>query len=284
MLAPNVTRQRRLAAGVCLNCGKEPLVNKTLGALCREQQNEAHRQKRLAEVAQRTPKACLHCGVVYGVDYKPKGGKPKKFCSRACNEQYKADANKAITAAKPLPSCVVCGAACPRSVRGRTVAVCSDTCRLARPSWYEQNKLTHLPKIRQQRFRERSLRPERECPECKDMFVPVQGNRKYCSAKCTRKVNKRIGKRVRRARKRNVPYESVDSMVVFARDGWRCQLCGCQTPKRYQGQMRPEAPELDHIIPLSLGGHHTYENTQCACRECNGKKSNKIQGQLRLCG
>lgn len=32
---------------------------------------------------------------------------------------------------------------------------------------------------------------------------------------------------------------------------------------------------LDHIVPISKGGPHTYSNTQCLCRDCNLKKSDK---------
>ena len=62
---------------------------------------------------------------------------------------------------------------------------------------------------------------------------------------------------------------------VFYRDGWRCQLCGCSSPKRLRGTYHPSAPELDHIKPLSKGGEHTMENTQLLCRSCNAMKSDK---------
>lgn len=34
--------------------------------------------------------------------------------------------------------------------------------------------------------------------------------------------------------------------------------------------------EIDHIIPLSKGGHHSIENLQLLCRKCNRSKGNKI--------
>ena len=71
-------------------------------------------------------------------------------------------------------------------------------------------------------------------------------------------------------------------MVVLARDGWRCKLCGKRTPKRLRGTTHPDAPEIDHIIPLALGGAHSYANTQCSCRDCNGKKGARVlPGLLR---
>jgi len=47
---------------------------------------------------------------------------------------------------------------------------------------------------------------------------------------------------------------------VFARDGHRCQYCGVQ------------AENIDHVIPRSRGGTHTWENVVAACRRCNAAK------------
>ncbi len=47
------------------------------------------------------------------------------------------------------------------------------------------------------------------------------------------------------------------------------------------------AGTIDHIIPLSQGGEHSYKNTQLACFECNCKKGDRgIPGgeQLRTFG
>lgn len=70
-----------------------------------------------------------------------------------------------------------------------------------------------------------------------------------------------------------VEVESVNPIVVFERDKWTCQECGIKTPRKLRGAMVPNAPELDHIMPISLGGAHSYMNTQCLCRKCNGAKS-----------
>jgi len=61
-------------------------------------------------------------------------------------------------------------------------------------------------------------------------------------------------------------------------------MCGTKTPQRLRGTLNKKAPELDHIVPMSKGGAHSYMNTQCLCRACNGAKSNEVIGQLRLVG
>jgi 5-methylcytosine-specific restriction endonuclease McrA len=81
-----------------------------------------------------------------------------------------------------------------------------------------------------------------------------------------------------------VHYEQVDPFKVFDRDKWQCQLCGVKTPKVKRGTNDSNAPELDHILPIAKGGAHTYLNTQCACRKCNMKKSDKPMGQMLMIG
>lgn len=49
--------------------------------------------------------------------------------------------------------------------------------------------------------------------------------------------------------------------AVFARDGNRCQYCG------------RSAECLDHVIPRSKGGTHTWENVVACCRTCNVRKA-----------
>ena len=71
---------------------------------------------------------------------------------------------------------------------------------------------------------------------------------------------------------------------VFKRDGWKCQLCGKKLKPKDRGKFIDNAPELDHIIPWAKGGEHSYRNTQCTCRKCNGDKNDKELGQLRMFG
>ena len=72
-----------------------------------------------------------------------------------------------------------------------------------------------------------------------------------------------------------VPYRSrapLSRRGVFARDDHRCQYCN-----------RP-AENLDHVIPRSRGGEHSWENVVAACRPCNARKENRYlhETDLRL--
>jgi len=91
----------------------------------------------------------------------------------------------------------------------------------------------------------------------------------------------RYGTYRKRARYFGVEYEHIDRLSIFVRDKNKCQLCG----RRIQviNKNKDNAAHLDHIIPLSQGGHHIESNVQALCRKCNVKKHNKMTGQLRLC-
>ena len=102
-----------------------------------------------------------------------------------------------------------------------------------------------------------------------------------CKAESERRA-KRAAKARRRAAKRGSRCERFDPIEVLERDGWRCQLCGVRTPRRLRGTLAPRAPELDHVIPLAVGGEHSRANTQCACRACNNAKGARPLGQLLL--
>jgi len=72
---------------------------------------------------------------------------------------------------------------------------------------------------------------------------------------------------VRLVRYVKVPYNyrvAVNRRTVFARDGGKCQYCGAS------------AENLDHVIPRSRGGPHTWENVVAACRPCNTSKEDRL--------
>lgn len=152
---------------------------------------------------------------------------------------------------------------------------CSDECRKRRA-----NNQAHTYN------KSKKLLKARPCKECGIMFTPEYGDmrRIYCSNLCLTKYFRRIRRSKERARLKDVFIEGVDPIKVFGRDSWRCQLCGKKLKRKDRGTIKDNAPELDHIVPLSKGGEHSYRNTQCACRKCNELKLDKEQGQIRLFG
>ena len=55
--------------------------------------------------------------------------------------------------------------------------------------------------------------------------------------------------------------EPVSHPVVAERDGWRCAIC--------RRRVTRETWSLDHVVPLSKGGAHTYANVVLAHKRCN---------------
>lgn len=71
---------------------------------------------------------------------------------------------------------------------------------------------------------------------------------------------------------------------LYARDGGRCHLCGKRVPPAAKYPDRRSA-SIDHIVPVSEGGEHSYRNTALAHLGCNLAKSARPVGeQLRLIG
>ena len=90
--------------------------------------------------------------------------------------------------------------------------------------------------------------------------------------------------RKKRARKRETQVEPINEKIVYLRDGWICQICHKRVDKKLK-HPNPMSQTLDHIIPLSKGGTHTYNNVQLAHWRCNISKQNNVlpQGeQLRI--
>lgn len=64
-----------------------------------------------------------------------------------------------------------------------------------------------------------------------------------------------------------IPYKQIilTRKNILLRDSFQCQYCG-----------KTDHPlTIDHIVPRSRGGEHTWENLITACSRCNSKKGNK---------
>lgn len=261
--------------GKCGDCGAEvtPPRCGNMPKRCRSC-TKRHDRRRRAKVYYKVDHVCRGCGATF----RPKKSDRTSYCSKTCKG---ADRTRNRTtwpfSSVHFTNCRQCSG----DFAARTSArYCSDPCRdQGNRSAYELAKAAIIPE-----------RLPIACPCCHAEFVPQRG-RKFCSMKCSRLVSRRVrrkrvggNKHRHRARKYGVTYEPVDPIRVMERDGWRCQECRRSTPKSLRGTFQPRAPEMDHIIPISKGGPHTYLNTRCLCRECNAAKSDQVGGQLLLFG
>lgn len=115
---------------------------------------------------------------------------------------------------------------------------------------------------------------------------------KYCSVECKKDLilkNKKLErykyrhkyKRIKEdkqwAKKYGNKYEPINRKIVYLKHKYICTSCGvkCIHPNK-DNYNQSNAATLDHIIPKSKGGSHTYDNVTLLCRSCNTMKSDKI--------
>ena len=88
-------------------------------------------------------------------------------------------------------------------------------------------------------------------------------------------LKKRTASQRRRALKRLAFIEAIDNLQVFIKANWGCGVCN----KLVDSQLRwpnPDSASLDHIVPLVLGGKHSYANVQLAHLRCNLSKGGSL--------
>ena len=76
---------------------------------------------------------------------------------------------------------------------------------------------------------------------------------------------------VRLTRYVRVPYPvqvPLSRRAVFTRDGSTCVYCG------------GSATSIDHVVPRSRGGTHTWDNVVAACRRCNHTKADRSLAEM----
>ena len=261
----------------CLQCGGK-LTKKWQAKYCSRECMWKYQRKRRAEASEaKRSRVCEMCGkefIMHNPSGKARRGEVRegRFCSKRCKGEWVS--KQAMVGRSPKTErrwiCVICGS----EMRSYGV-YCSDECRkesARRKSFDRSSAKKELKKI--------------ICKECGNQFIPEYGNKKrlFCSTECCGKNARRCRRQKERARLRNAKIEIVNATEIFIRDGWKCQLCGKKLKPKHRGTYRDDAPELDHIIPLSMGGDHSRNNTQCACRKCNSEKGGVERGQMRIFG
>lgn len=63
----------------------------------------------------------------------------------------------------------------------------------------------------------------------------------------------------------------VNRREVFRRDNHTCQYCG-----------RTKHLTLDHVIPRSRNGQHSWDNVVTACEKCNSKKGDRLLHEIGM--
>lgn len=193
-----------------------------------------------------THKTCLKCG-------EPKTGSHRSYCRR-CSNEYR----RAHTAGELAPiqarNCDGCGVLYMPQARLRSkycTRKCKDNAKDAR--------------VAKQLLAVKAQQP-RTCPHCGNA-VPVsnRAKSKFCSAACSKEahhLNKNLGRL------------GFVRAQIGERDNWTCRICRKPVDRsvRYPDS---RSASLDHIIPVSRGGKHTFENLRISHLGCNIVRGNR---------
>lgn len=84
----------------------------------------------------------------------------------------------------------------------------------------------------------------------------------------------------RRARKIGAEVEDFTNAEIFERDRWVCGICETSVEPSLSWPA-PKSASLDHVLPLSKGGNHTRANTRLAHLDCNVRRGNRAESEIR---
>jgi excisionase family DNA binding protein len=166
----------------------------------------------------------------------------------------------------PSDKCHECHRAYNRSLRERDAARAGRSC----PTAEERHRRSMERKAQRRAKYEAWLAAERARPkqtheEMIRRSVARQRERYNSDPEYKAKIK---AKKIKRKRAIEGAFiEPVNHMAVAERDRWLCGICG--------GVVTRETWSLDHVVPLSKGGEHSYANVTLAHRRCNSARGNR---------
>lgn len=237
---------------------------------------------------------CEYCGN----EFTPRR-KDNVYCSKRCKDNTSKVRRGISPVAEKIKICATCGKefttvydrrlyCCDRCQkkhndhkyvgRGKTGLTIKEYFEKRKRDAEERNVAREREKIR---YRETHT-VQRECVWCGGIYYCIdRESRKTCSKECSKKYAHH--KRDKRIPKEQIVDKDITIKKLFKRDGGVCYLCGgvCDfndwavsvTGAKYPGD---RYPEIEHVIPVSRGGLHAWDNVRLACHKCNQNKSDDI--------
>lgn len=213
---------------------------------------------------------CRWCGK--GIDHL---GPNALHCNEACKHSF--GRNKRPRLVDPLSvhsdqECLKCGA----SLRGRVVTTkfCNVNCRTG---WHYTNKGEERAEAKVIRLSKKCpllnpipvLHEYKRCRECGDFFTGRNSQAMVCSPRCgkiwdLKTPTSRMAAKRRKHKRRTMESGSLsaqDWAEILDRNDYRCSYCG------------DPWEEVDHVLPVKLGGPLSYWNVTPSCKRCNQRKS-----------
>ncbi|MEI3912750.1 MULTISPECIES: HNH endonuclease [Bacillus] len=234
---------------VCQSCGVEKesryKTTRFCSDKCRRKYNGKHRGHK---------QICQQCMKVF-YEYKK-----RRCCSIDCRRIYENVNKKSKIEYIPKPKHIAICINCSKQYKTHVTnsKYCSYKCRY---QYKVRQKVIHNIK----------------CKECSKWFSSTNKRKLYCSAECNSRYQDRKKDTLRRNRiKQNGKVDwSISIERLMKRDKGICYLCS----KCVDINLNPNHdyyPSIEHIIPVSKGGTHTWDNVKLAHRKCNYLKSNEM--------
>ncbi len=229
---------------------------------------------------------CKNCGKTF----KPRRKEFNTYCSRECaydwfakNRWYKYKCivcNELLGELQHKYCSAECGIIdnaieckyCQRMFDKRTISgrYCSIKCRTDNDRDRQQEYIAETER--------NHIKRKIWCRECGKVNILEYGDKRrhFCSEACSsRAMNRNKDNRVRNAR-RNGAYDNTITLAkLIERDEGICYICNMpvQADTHYN---HDKHPTIEHVVPISKGGTHTWDNVRLACRQCNTRKSVRI--------
>jgi 5-methylcytosine-specific restriction endonuclease McrA len=214
---------------------------------------------------------CLACGAPV-VQYRTRRYDGEmRYCDRACMPSPNPPPlAKAIWPPRTYGACSAIPRGCSECRTGRQAGLCQQ----------HHNRKFVLRQMLSVRLR--WLMP-RQCTQCSATFTKFASVRLCDECRDHNRAAQAKWMRIKRKHRMTGGDSDISPARLYERDQRMCSLCHRVTdhPRvwkqwRSSNKWMPNAPTVDHIIPLAKGGTHTWENVQLAHWSCNGDKSDSI--------
>lgn len=262
----------------CNFCSK-PFTPKTNGASCKYCSESCVKEVRRAENRERNRKAknlyekyeeqrcCKQCSL----DISDRS-LDTIFCSKNCGEMYRYAQEERTPWEEYLKAMA--------EQKERTQARIDKEREKAQKARDEAKRMREIEIKRAEKQKWESL-PVKQCVICDRNFRSLQPSQVTCSDKCRRSYKNQV----RKAYSKNSKYKTIvvdkDITVekLFERDKGVCHICQQQcsfedyTTIDGAFVVGKHYPSVDHVIPRSKGGVHSWDNVKLAHHYCNSIKN-----------
>lgn len=138
----------------------------------------------------------------------------------------------------------------------------------------EEQKREERKRVQEAKVKEREAKKKKhfrigKCVVCGNEYATYNPAQKTCSKQCSKSL--KHAHKHKRIAKEQVVDKDITLEALFKRDSGVCYLCGgeCDWSDRDIFTVKDKYPSIDHIVPVSRGGLHSWDNVKLAHFKCN---------------